>query len=167
MVGLAALVVAALAVDPRDEAGEVAVQTGPTPAELSPLATRPEAGGSTWFCAGGTATPGGDADHSLVLFNPNDREAAGNVQVFPEGGPPVASPVRLAAHGRAVVVLNQIVQAPYAAALVELDAGGVVVEQEVRASAAGTRPGAPPSPRPSGTSPGGAPPWAPACAWRC
>lgn len=110
---------------------------------------------STWFCAAGTATDGGMADHTVVMLNPTDRELAATVTVFtgevltraPVPGPvPAPAPttggpdvhrqvtrrVDLPAGGRVALVLAEVVEAPLAAALVEVDGGGVAVEHQVR-----------------------------------
>ena len=52
----------------------LAVKLGPYFSAMANMAKRLEGAGA----------------NSLVLFNPNDAEASGTVQVFPEGGPPVA-----------------------------------------------------------------------------
>lgn len=38
---------------------------------------------STWYCAGGTATPGSFADHVLILANPTDRARTATITVLP------------------------------------------------------------------------------------
>ncbi len=138
---LVAIVVTAVVVSPRPspiattEATDVITTIPPselTPAELAPLATSTEAGSSTWFCAGGTATPGGAADQAVVFSNPGEEPATGTVSVFPEGGEATVVPIAIAARTREALVLSTVVDAPHAAAIVELDRGGVVVEHEIR-----------------------------------
>lgn len=55
-------------------------------------ATRAETLTSTWFCAGGTATPDGIADHVIVIANPTDqaREATLTVLTGRMAAPPAA-----------------------------------------------------------------------------
>jgi Family of unknown function (DUF5719) len=128
------------------EAGPVALVAASPPAERDT---------STWFCAAGTATDGGMADHTVVMLNPTDRALAATVTVFtgevlapaPAPGPaPTATPetggpdvhrqesrrVDLPAGGRVALALADVVEAPLVAALVEVDGGAVAVEHQVR-----------------------------------
>jgi hypothetical protein len=153
VVALAAALGGAVVID-RAAGEEPAPAAAPRPAPL--LAASPVASGaSTWFCAAGTATDGGMADHTVVMLNPTERDLAAALTVFtgevlapaaaPDaapttapavGGPEVhrqvAHQVDLPAGGQVVVALGDLVQAPLAAALVEVDGGGVAVEHHVR-----------------------------------
>ena len=127
---LVALVAAAFAVDPRrDDA--VRASGAVTAAALSPLATAVGAGSSTWFCAGGSAAVTGPAEHTITLANPTDEAATGTLQLFLEGQDPQSFPVAVPARDQAQVALSTLAQGEWAAALVELDRGGVVVTHEV------------------------------------
>jgi hypothetical protein len=66
---------------------------GPTPAVDSafpavrpgvaiPAARNEPTLASTWYCAGGTAAPGGFADHVLIIANPTDRARTATVTVL-------------------------------------------------------------------------------------
>jgi hypothetical protein len=91
---------------------------------------------STWFCAGGTAQAGGtdgvEADGSVIAANPSDRALKGTVRVVPSEGEAKTVPLEVAPRSRTVVRLGDVVAAPYAAALVELDGGDVVVEHQIK-----------------------------------
>lgn len=128
---LAVVLVAAFVVDARREqpvGSTDAVSAG----ALSPLATSADAGTSTWFCAGGTASVTGVAEQTVTITNPTDAPAAGTLQLFVEGQPaPQSFPVDVGAHDRRAVVLSSLAQGEWAAALVELDRGGLVVTHDV------------------------------------
>ena len=151
--------------DPVPTPGATGVEAG----VAIPAATRPGTLSSTWYCAGGTATEGGFADHELLLANPTaeDRTATVTVltgEIAPSPSPPeegivgettttVAEPttttapvvttttaipppieplvVDIPAHSRTEVALREIVDAPLAGAIVEVDGGEVAVEHQV------------------------------------
>jgi Family of unknown function (DUF5719) len=154
VVALAAALAGAVVVDRAGGDPAPADAPGPRPVPLV-VASTAESGSSTWFCAAGTATDGGMADHTVVMLNPTERHLAATVTVFtgevlapaPAPGPaPATAPatdgpgvhrqvtrdVDLPAGGRVAVALGDVVEAPLAAALVEVDGGGVAVEHHVR-----------------------------------
>ncbi len=134
-----------------------------------PAANSAETLSSTWYCAGGTATEGGFADHVLLLANPTAQDRTATVTVLtgdiasapalpapdaPAGEttttaatttteappasttttvPPPTDPtsVRLPANSRVEVALRDIVDAPLAGAVVEIDGGEVAVEHQI------------------------------------
>ena len=96
-----------------------------------PVAAPASALSSTWYCAGATATPGGAADGSVIVANPGRKALTGSITVVPTQGNPRTVPLTVPAASRAVVRHQDLVQAPFAAALVELDGGEVVVEHAV------------------------------------
>lgn len=88
---------------------------------------------SAWYCAAGTAAPGGIADAALVLAN-TGREAVSGTVTFVPADPtraPVAVPVRIPALARVVMPYRDHITADFAAAQVVLDGGGVAVEHSV------------------------------------
>jgi hypothetical protein len=95
------------------------------------------AAGSTWYCPGGSASPDGAADLSVVIANMGDEPATGVATLisFAPGAPEPPAPVQeqfeLAGHTRLVLSPKDLVQAPHVAVTVEVDRGGVVVEQGV------------------------------------
>ena len=120
--------------------------TAPRPvAGLTAPAVRPAAAGATWYCAGGTAQDGGLADHRVIVANPTDGEATGTLTVFPgrlelagtttepaaSDRTPTTEAFAVAARSRATFRLADMRSAPVAAALVELDRGGLAVEHQV------------------------------------
>ena len=90
---------------------------------------------SSWFCAGGTARPEGAdgvvADGTVIVANPGDRALQGTIRVVPSEGEAKTAPLQVAARSRTTVKYSDVVAAPFAAALVELDGGGVVVEHSI------------------------------------
>ncbi len=131
VVALAGLAGAALLLDPRIT--PVAVQADAvTAAALSPLITPDDAGSSTWFCAGGSAMGNGPADQTVTVANPTDAQVAGVLQIFVEGKDVVRVPVAVGPHDQVQTALSSVAKGEWAAALVELDHGGVVVTHEVR-----------------------------------
>ncbi len=131
LVGLAALVGAALLLDPLG-APLAPESVALTAAALGPLATPEDSGSSTWFCAGGSATGSGSAEQTVTIANPTADRVAGVLQVFVEGFDAQRVPVSVGAHDQSQVVLSSVAKGQWAAALVELDHGGVVVSHEVR-----------------------------------
>jgi hypothetical protein len=151
--GLAGVVVAGSTVDRRGE-GDLGVAaptstslpTGePTPTtvdatDLAPVAPAPDQTGSTWYCAGGTARENGSADHRVVIVNPSDADLRATLTVFGgvlTGGTdpvpePVAEQLDLPARSRVAVRLLDVLEVQFAAALVEVEGGEVVVEHVVR-----------------------------------
>ena len=135
-VALAALLVAGLVADrtarptDRDRAASPAAQV-----QSMPVAAPATSLSSSWFCAGGTARPEGVegvvADGTVVVANPGDRPLRGTIRVVPSEGEAKSVPLEVAAHARKSVRYADVVAAPYAAALVELDGGDVVVEHQV------------------------------------
>lgn len=114
------------------------------PEVIGPAAAPASAGSSTWYCAAGTAVADGAADHVVVMVNPGpaDRRAAltvysGDVAAQAMPADPVSRDVDLAAGGRVEVRLGDVVDSTLAAALVEVDGGGVAVEHQVRGPSGG------------------------------
>lgn len=100
-----------------------------------PVAAPATALSSTWFCAGGMATAEGVegmvADGSVSIANASDRALVGTITLVPNEGDPKTAPIEVGPRSRRRVVLREVIAAPYAAALVEVDGGEVVVEHEI------------------------------------
>lgn len=92
---------------------------------------------STWYCAGGTATgaANGTAEQVVSIANAADRAATAQVTVYPSEGAPVARAVAIGPLARVDLRLSDVVAAPYAAALIEVDGGEVAVQQQARGPA--------------------------------
>lgn len=146
VVVLTAALVGAVIVDrDRDDAAaatgrDAAVAAEGRPAALMPATVPSGAGSATWYCAAGTAEEGGMADHTVTMFNPStdDREATVTVFAGSVAGAtaaampaPVVEQVELRAGRRVDLRLGDLVASPLAAALVEVDGGGVAVEHRV------------------------------------
>lgn len=140
---VAAVVAAGGAVDRRGEAApaDPATSTTLAPDVLASLAPAPSSLGSTWYCAGGTARDGGSADHRVVVVNPGEVAVEATLTVYAGGlanddaAPdlePVTRDLEVPARGRVAVRLADVVEAQFAAALVEVAGGEVVVEHVVR-----------------------------------
>ena len=136
---VAGVAVAGSTFERRGEA--VATTPGPVAADLGPVAPSADSLGSTWFCAGGTARENGSADHRVVVVNVGDSPVTGTLTVFAGGlsghpeatnAEPVAQPIDVPPRGRVAVRLADVLESQFAAALVELGGGEVVVEHVVR-----------------------------------
>ena len=104
------------------------------PASWLPTAFPAKAVGSAWYCAGGTAAAGANANHEVYLFNPSDRSLTATVTAYPSKGDPKDTVVSVAARMRVVVRLAELVDAPYAAASVESTSSRLIVQQRVSGS---------------------------------
>ena len=113
---------------------------GERPGSATQLATMPVAApatslSSTWFCAGGMATAeaveGMAAAGSVVVANAGDRALKGTITVVPSEGDAKTVPLEVGPRSSATTLLRDVVTAPYAAALVELDGGEVVVDHQI------------------------------------
>ncbi len=142
---VAAAVAGALVLDGNGDTGAdeatrlAAARTG---AAAMPAVPPAATGSSTWYCAAGTAVPEGTADHTVVMANPGDTPVTATLEVVAgdvrrPGAPasavpdPVAVPVELPARGRIEVRLGDVVEAPLAAAVVEVAGPGVAVEHRI------------------------------------
>ena len=108
----------------------------PTQAVFSNVATpwmpaAPLPGGltSTWFCPGVPASGEDETGGVVRVFNTGDAEMGGRLTVLTVEGDPVTQPVQVAAYGVQEFDLDALVDSPYAAAFVEIDGGGGLVEQ--------------------------------------
>lgn len=118
-------------------AGGVADRTGRPSLQGQPAvlaaneASAESALSSSWFCAAGTAAPGGQADGSVVIANTATTERRGTFTVFPSAGAAVTIPITVPPRSRLDLRYAAVLTAPWAAGLVELDGGGVAAEQVV------------------------------------
>lgn len=124
------LLVAAAAVERRD--GDERVPTAADEARM-PVAAPPGAPSSTWFCAGGTATGTADgaAEHTVVVANASAEARRGRLTAYPSEGAIASREFDLPPYGRVDLVVADLVRAPHAAALVEVDGGEVAVQHEL------------------------------------
>jgi hypothetical protein len=154
---LAAALVGAVAADgsaggrSHDRAGAAEARPG----SLMPASPPADTDTSTWYCAAGTAGEEGFADHIVTMANtsavartatltvfggamaapPAPDESGATTTTAPPAAPapaPVSQAVPLPAGGQVSVRLGDVVAAPLAAALVEVDGSAVAVEHSVR-----------------------------------
>jgi Family of unknown function (DUF5719) len=135
IVAVVALLVAGGLADRAGRPRLQSVATGRSAAGVGmPVAAPATALSSSWFCA--FAPLGGPTASSLVIVNPGTAPAAGTVTLVPTGADPgpdqpvnrdqsVAVPPR----SRVAIAESDFGTAKFVAALVEMDGGGVVVEQ--------------------------------------
>jgi hypothetical protein len=134
-----------------------------------PAATPAGTLSSTWYCAGGTATDDGFADHVIVLSNPTDTPRRALVSVLtggfapppaapdtsaggatsttaaptsttttaPPPAAPAPAPVEVPAFSRVGLTLRELVKAPLASAIVEVEGGEIAVEHQITTLAEG------------------------------
>lgn len=84
---------------------------------------------ATWFCPG---VPAGGADGAggvVRVVNTGEAEMAGRITVFGVAGDPVTESMAVAKFSFQEFDLDALVDSPYAAAFVEIDGGGGLVEQ--------------------------------------
>lgn len=128
---LVAVIAAGMVVDRGlDRTPDARVVAGAAPMVVAP---RADATSASWFCAGMTATPDGAFDGSVLVANPTGEAVVARVNVVPVAGDvaPKAVTLEVEANSRGVVRMQDVLQAPFVAALVEVDSGDVVVEHSV------------------------------------
>lgn len=130
LVAILLVVVGALVVDSRVSRPTRRVEAG----IQTPMGARASARSSAFFCTGSTSATEAVANGNVVVANAGNRRLAATVTVIPSEGDPTQVDVSVPATGRAVVDLSEVVTAPYASAVVELDGGQAVVELEVSGS---------------------------------
>jgi hypothetical protein len=119
------------------------VQVTSLPGAEGPEATSSSALSSSWYCPGGTSN-GGPLDSSIAVLNPTDAALSGTVTVMPNEGKQATRAFDVAPSSSFNLVVRDVLEAKWAAVLVELDGGGAVVEQRVgNSSDYGTSPCSP------------------------
>ncbi|HEX5946199.1 MAG TPA: DUF5719 family protein [Acidimicrobiales bacterium] len=139
LIGLAAVLATAVVVDGEPEDAASAPAAPERVAALMPASSPADAQASTWYCAAGTAVDGGMADHTVTMLNPTDGPLVAAVTVFAgamvgdgEGAHgSVTREIPLPAGEEVALRLAEVVEAPLAAALVEVDGGDVAVSHRV------------------------------------
>src|SRR5437764_12460791 len=74
-----------------------------TTAGSMPVAPPANALSSTWYCAGGTAAPGGGADLGVAVVNTADDPRIGTVTFVPTQGDPKTVPITVPPATRIIV----------------------------------------------------------------
>ena len=164
LVLIGAVVVGGLVLDAADEPADAPVSTNPrvVAGVAMPAANPASTLSSTWYCAAGTARPGGLGDHVLLILNPTDTDRTATITVLPGtvatpptaadepatgdtttttappdtttttvAPPPPPTQVAVPAQTRIEVALSDLVEAPIASAIVEVDGGEIAVEHQV------------------------------------
>ena len=131
VVAVAALLVGGAVAD-RADRPDPAVQVAAADRALMPTAAPAGALSSSWFCVGATAAADGRADGVVSVANPSERPVSGTVTVVPTEGQPATVPITVAPRSVTPVTLRDAVQAPWAAAVVDVDGGQVAAELVVR-----------------------------------
>lgn len=88
---------------------------------------------ATWYCPGTPARGGEGGDREggqVVIANPTDSEVTGRVRILSVDQPVVTQAVTVAPHGRFTIDVDEVVTSDYASAVVELDGGRGIVEQQ-------------------------------------
>ncbi len=135
LAALAAALIAGLMIDRT--AGPVARVRDAAPVAGAPVAAPARALSSSWFCAGATddhpraGRPGGPAPGYVAIANSGSAAVPGLVTLVPSIGAAVRIPVTIPAHGRRVIAEDVPQGAPWIGAIVDVDAGGVAVAQDV------------------------------------
>ncbi len=121
-----ALIAAAVVVSRADDESAAAAAA----VVAMPLAGGPDAAGSTWYCAGGTATgtPEGAAEQTVVVVNGSGQARRGRLTAYPSEGAVAVRDFEVPAHERVDLPVSEVVTAPWAAALVEVDGGEIAVQ---------------------------------------
>lgn len=84
---------------------------------------------STWFCPGVPAAGVEDAGGVVRVVNTGEAAMAGRITVLSVEGDPVTEPVAVDAFSFQDFDIDALADSPYAAAFVEIDGGGGLVEQ--------------------------------------
>jgi len=84
---------------------------------------------STWFCPGVPAAGAEGTGGSVRVFNTGEATMGGRITVLAAAGEPVIQALSVPAFAMSEFDLDALVDSPYAAAFVEIDGGGGIVEQ--------------------------------------
>ncbi|MDQ1437917.1 MAG: hypothetical protein QOK43_1546 [Acidimicrobiaceae bacterium] len=125
---LVALLIAAVVIDRTEKPGSSTVRT--RPGVDQPESTPVSSLSSSWYCPGGNAD-GGALNGAVTVMNPRDEGVHGTITAIPSQGDKVSQTFDLGPRSARRFVLAELVKAPWAAALVDFDGGGAVVEQMV------------------------------------
>src|SRR5437588_833603 len=132
---LAGLVLAAAVADRSAPGGPAHAAPAPARQRLQPGAAPGSALASAWYCPLATTAAGSAARGLLVLANSGDTELGANVTVMPVQGKAARRAVRLPPRAQVAVGLAELVtttaDAPWVAALVEIDGGQAAAEEAV------------------------------------
>lgn len=126
-----AAVIAALVVVDRDLEADRPERFGARALAPMPIADAADVLASTWYCAAGTATEGGNANLSVVVANPGDVAAVGSVEWRPVGAEPVRVDLDVPPSGAVTLAALDFLTAPVVSAVVETTGGRIAVEHVI------------------------------------
>ncbi len=124
------LLAAGLVID-QDTPAPDEVVFGTATAPVQPVATPVDAATSTWFCPGVPAPPDGSVAGFVTITNPTEAELPAVLTVVPNEGNAATRSLTLEPHSTTSINLAEVAPAAYVAAQVDIEGGGVVVEQSV------------------------------------
>ncbi|MBA2608955.1 MAG: hypothetical protein H0U92_08465 [Actinobacteria bacterium] len=104
----------------------------------APTASPPDALTSAWYCPAGTATPGGQAESTTVVFNPTSRRLRGAIEVVGGDGTKASKEIVVEPRSRIFVPSGEVLKNAFVASAVRLDGGGAIVEHTVSGPAGET-----------------------------
>ena len=131
VIALIAAVLVIMGVVDRDLTGPELHAFGQPRVSPMPMADREDVLASTWYCAAGTASPGGAANVTIVIANTSEARAAGTVTWYAPGANPVASAIDVPAAGSVSVSAVDVVEAAVTSAVVDVRGGGIAVEHVI------------------------------------
>jgi len=126
--------IAALVAGTAGDAGVVDSVFSRAAVPWMPAAPPPGGLTSTWYCPGVPASPDGDDERPgglVAVFNPEDEAMTGTITLLTEAdGDPTVQSFNIPAFSSHSVDVDELVDSPYAAAVVEIEGGGGLVEQQ-------------------------------------
>jgi hypothetical protein len=96
---------------------------------LDPLASAEDSGSSLWFCPSGESADG--ADTIITIVNPTNQAGTGTVSFLGNAGQRATANVQIGAYARLDVRAAETLSATGVGAIVEVNVGGLGVEQKV------------------------------------
>ena len=124
------LVAGALVNRSQDKPTALQAAAASAPAGLMPTAAPTGALNATWYCPASPAgpSPGGVNTTALTILNPTAASLTARVTVVPSQGDAKTVTLPVNARSRTGLYLTDVVKAPMAASIVDLDGGGAAVE---------------------------------------
>lgn len=125
-----ALVALAALVDRSGRSDEGPVAT----VKAGPQALPEDGGASTWYCPLANADPAMPANGTIAIQNTRANAVDGVMTLYPATGEPVSVALRAPARQRLVAPQAEFLKTPVVGAVIEMEQGGVAVEQTVSGS---------------------------------
>ncbi len=133
------LIASALLYDRLEGPVEAAVEATDPPI-VTPSVSDPARLDGAWYCALGSSTPGGFADHEVEIVNLSDDTAVANLTILTGEGKGPSLRIEMTPQSTRAVALSSLSQADVAGAVVEIVGGTGVVAHRV-STAEGTAEG--------------------------